>query len=241
MAEDNATAPQVHFRAVLPPDFTGDGNESFSQWARRFQVCCETPDAIKVPGWCERARSTATEPFSLPAPAAPQPATIHSLTTESANMLAAQLSDLHLKPIVRDYLHLAEPKTINICKPLNINISLHLMNPTSEDDHLYAPVRTITDHKGVLGQVIIRSKVMTDPDPMTVEMFTLALKGNMLPLMTLSSQSRYRHESEDYSSPEGNRDRRRGKQYYRHRSPSPQRPHSHQVHFTEHQQTGNEW
>ncbi len=42
MAEDNVTNPQVHFRAVLPPDFTGDGNESFSQWARHFQVCCET-------------------------------------------------------------------------------------------------------------------------------------------------------------------------------------------------------
>ncbi|GAA6098579.1 uncharacterized protein LOC106603732 [Tachysurus ichikawai] len=42
MTEDNVITPQVHFRAVLPPDFTGDGNESFSQWARRFQVCCET-------------------------------------------------------------------------------------------------------------------------------------------------------------------------------------------------------
>lgn len=42
MAEDNVSTPHVQFRAVLPPDFTGDGSESFSQWARRFQVCCET-------------------------------------------------------------------------------------------------------------------------------------------------------------------------------------------------------
>lgn len=48
------STPHVHFRAVLPPDFTGDGGESFSQWARRFQVCCETsgmdkPQLAKVP------------------------------------------------------------------------------------------------------------------------------------------------------------------------------------------------
>jgi len=51
MAEDNVTTPQVHFRAVLPSDFTGDGNGSFSQWARHFQVCCETsgkPQPAKV-------------------------------------------------------------------------------------------------------------------------------------------------------------------------------------------------
>lgn len=46
-------------------------------------------DAIKVAGRCERARSAATESFPLPAPAAPQPAVVHSLTTESTNMLAA--------------------------------------------------------------------------------------------------------------------------------------------------------
>lgn len=50
-------------------------------------------DVIKVAGRCERACSVATEP----APAAPQPAKVHSLTTESANILAAQVSDLHLK------------------------------------------------------------------------------------------------------------------------------------------------
>ncbi len=58
---------------------------------------------------------------------------------------------------------------------------------------------------------------------------------------SVTSQPSYRRQSNDDSSSDRNRDRRRGEQYYRHRSPSPQRPHSRHVHFTEQQRSGNEW
>jgi len=46
-------------------------------------------NAIKVACRCERARSTVAEPFPLQPSSVPQPAMVHSLTTESTNMLVA--------------------------------------------------------------------------------------------------------------------------------------------------------
>ncbi len=384
MAEDNVTNPQVHFRAVLPPDFTGDGNESFSQWARHFQVCCETSgmdkpqlakvlpsrlagaafsywdslsddikvdynttwsklaavfdqkqllrtfqtylnarprlsneplevyaaeltrqvhqdfpdygesaikgeilrrfiaglepalqaklyefgvttfeDAIKVAGRCERARSAATESFSLPAPAAPQPAVVHSLTTESTNMLAAQLSDLHLKvdKLQSVVTMLTQPKshyTSSVSSPKHhfayrrrspsLDRASRYQHFTASDEPYFrrrSPVRSSDSHRRPQGSP--RSSYHQQQGyerPLLYDSRHIRFspqRGYAAYDVSVTSQPSYRRQSNDDSSSDMNRDRRRGEQYYRHRSPSPQRPHSRHVHFNEQQRSGNEW
>ena len=361
MAEDNVSTPQVHFRAVLPPDFTGDGNESFSQWARRFQVCCETSgmdkpqlakvlpsrlagaafsywdslsddikadydstcnkiaavfdhkqllrtfqtylnarprrsneplevyaaeltrlvhqafpdygesaikgeilrrfiaglelslqtklyefgvttleDAIKVAGRCERARSTVTEPFPLPTSSAPQPAEVHSLTTESANTLAAQLSDLHLKvdklQSVVTMLTQPKPHHTSAVSPPDRHFSYRQRSPSLDrvkDNHYMPSSRyqhfTSSDEPYFRGRSPVRSSNTHR-----------RLHGSPGPSYHQQQQG-YRHQLKDDSSPGKNRDRWRDEQYHRRRSPSPQRPHSRHVHFVEHPHSGNEW
>lgn len=42
MAEEDTGISPLPFKTELPPCFTGENNESFSQWIRRFEVGCET-------------------------------------------------------------------------------------------------------------------------------------------------------------------------------------------------------
>ncbi len=209
-------------------------------------------DAIKVAGRCERARSAATESFSLPVPAAPQPAVVHSLTTESTNMLAAQLSDLHLKvdKLQSVVTMLTEPKS-------------HYTSSVSSPEHYFAYLRrtpsldrasryqyfTASDEPYFRGRSPVRSSD-SHRIPQDYERHLLydsrhicfsPQRGYAAYDDSVTSQPSYRHQSNDDSSSDRNRDRQRGEQYYRHCSPSPQRPNSRHVHFTEQQRSGNEW
>ncbi len=220
-------------------------------------------DAIKLAGRCERARSAATESFSLLVPAAPQPTVVHSLTTESTNMLAAQLSDLHLKvdKLQSVVTMLTEPKS-------------HYTSSVSSPEHYFAYRRrspsldrasryqyfTASDEPYFRGRSPVRSSdshhiPQGSPRPsynqqQDYERHLLydsrhirfsPQRGYAAYDDSVTSQPSYRHQSNDDSSSDRNRDRQRGEQYYRHCSPSPQRPHSRHVHFTEQQRSGNEW
>lgn len=227
-------------------------------------------DAIKVAGRCERARSTATEPFPLPTSSAPQPAVVHSLTTESANMLAAQLNDLHLKvdklQSVVSMLTQPKPHHSSAVSSPEHHFGHRRRSPSFErakDDYYMPSSRyqhfTASDEPYFRGRSPVRSSISHRRPQGSPRSSYHQQQGYDRPIFyesrdtrfspqrryaayddSVTPQPSYGHHSKDDISPGGNRDRRRGEQYYRHRSPSPQRPHSRHVHFTEHHRSGNE-
>ncbi|KAK2855463.1 hypothetical protein Q7C36_007332 [Tachysurus vachellii] len=200
-----------------------------------------------------------------------RPAVVHSLTTESANMLAAQLSDLHLKvdklQSIVSMLTQPKPHHSSAVSSSERHFAHHRRSPSLErakDGHYMPSSRyqhfTASDEPYFRGRSPVRSSIGHRRPQGSPRSSYHQQHGYDRPIFyesrdtrfsprrgyaayddSVTPQPSYRHHSKDDSSPRGNRDRRRGEQYYRHRSPSPQRPHSRHVHFTEHHRSGNEW
>ncbi|KAK2855462.1 hypothetical protein Q7C36_007331 [Tachysurus vachellii] len=200
-----------------------------------------------------------------------RPAVVHSLTTESANMLAAQLSDLHLKvdklQSIVSMLTQPKPHHSSAVSSPERHFAHHRRSPSLErakDGHYMPSSRyqhfTASDEPYFRGRSPVRSSIGHRRPQGSPRSSYHQQHGYDRPIFyesrdtrfspqrgyaayddSVTPQPSYRHHSKDDSSPRGNRDRRRGEQYYRHRSPSPQRPHSWHVHFTEHHRSGNEW